>query len=352
MARVWRVALIALALCAAACNRAPDVRTLEFLALGTVVSITAVDPEAVLTHLEPDLRRHLDDWGAQMYAYGEGELARSNARFITGRCTAVSERLRTLIDDAQHFETRHAGLFSAGLAQLTRLWHLHATPPEHWAPPPASAVAALVNPPPRARNLQPRNGQICATGPVALDVGGFAKGRMIDEVMAMLAAAGITQAIVNLGGDLKARGAHIDRAWRVAIRDPGGGALAGIEVADGEAVFTSGNYERYFEHEGKRYGHILDPISGHPLANIASVTVVGRDAAATDAAATALYVAASRAWASDPTLRSLPPVADAAHFVIVDIEGGVFATQSMRARLQVLQPPARPIHVLPRAPIS
>ena len=138
----------------------------------------------------------------------------------------------------------------------------------------------------RARTDNPR---------LQLDLGAFAKGVAVDRAIAALRAAGIDNAIVNAGGDLRAIGAR-ERPWRIGIRHPRApGVLASIETRGDESIFTSGDYERYFEAEGTRYHHIIDPRSGYPARGTASLTVIHTEAATADAAATALFVAGD-AW--------------------------------------------------------
>ncbi len=98
-----------------------------------------------------------------------------------------------------------------------------------------------------------------------LDFGGIAKGYAVDLAVARLRELGIGSAIVNAGGDLRAFGRHGDRPWRVAVRKPGGGTIGTLEVRQDEAMFTSGNYERFRQDEQERYPHILDPRSGWPV---------------------------------------------------------------------------------------
>ena len=105
----------------------------------------------------------------------------------------------------------------------------------------------------------------------------------------------IASAIVSLGGNVQALGNKPDGTkWRVAVEDPfseEGDSYAGILEITDQAVITSGAYERYFEQDGKRYHHIIDPATGYPAENgLASVTVVSQDGALADALSTALFV--------------------------------------------------------------
>ncbi len=124
-----------------------------------------------------------------------------------------------------------------------------------------------------------------------IGLGAIAKGYAVDSVVAILRAQGQTAFIVDGGGDLYVSGRHPDRPWRVGIKDPYKPTtyFATLPV-QGKAVVTSGNYERFFMKDGKRYHHILDPRSGRPAAGLASVTVVAPKATLADALATGIFV--------------------------------------------------------------
>jgi thiamine biosynthesis lipoprotein len=131
--------------------------------------------------------------------------------------------------------------------------------------------------------------------PIKLAFGGIAKGTALNEAAAMLMRMGIRNAIIDAGGDLQVLGMRGDRMWRIGIRDPhSAGVLGTLDVAPGEAIVTSGNYERYFKYQGTRYHHLLDPRTGLPVTHTAGVTVVEADAELADAAATALMVAGAQ----------------------------------------------------------
>jgi thiamine biosynthesis lipoprotein len=109
-----------------------------------------------------------------------------------------------------------------------------------------------------------------------IDFGGIGKEYAADRAAAICAEAGIAHGLVNLGGDVRAIGPRADGTpWRVGIRDPrrAGAAIAAVPVAAG-ALATSGDYERYFEQDGRRYCHIIDPTTGLPVTAWRSMTVV------------------------------------------------------------------------------
>lgn len=108
-----------------------------------------------------------------------------------------------------------------------------------------------------------------------VDFGGFGKEYAADRAMAALHAAGQRHGYVNLGGDIRVLGPRADgSAWRFGIQHPRQDErmIASVELREG-ALATSGDYERYFEHEGRRYCHILDPRTGWPVSHWASVSV-------------------------------------------------------------------------------
>lgn len=129
---------------------------------------------------------------------------------------------------------------------------------------------------------------------VELDLGGIVKGYGADEARDIILKDGIESAIVDLGGDLNLIGEKPDGSpWRIGIQNPTSetGSHMGILSVKNSSVVTSGNYERYFEKDGKRYHHIIDPSTGYPAeSNLASVTIISEDSIIGDAYATAFYI--------------------------------------------------------------
>ena len=125
---------------------------------------------------------------------------------------------------------------------------------------------------------------------VALDLGGIAKGYALKEAVKVLKKAGVSSALVDLGGDLYALGTHNGKPWRIGIRNPQGEGMIGLLEVSDISVVTSGDYERFFERDGERYHHIINPKTGYPARNMVSVTVIGKDAVKADAWSTALFI--------------------------------------------------------------
>jgi thiamine biosynthesis lipoprotein len=173
---------------------------------------------------------------------------------------------------------------------------------------------------------------------VKLGFGGFAKGTAVDTAIEALKQQGIENAIINIGGDLRAIGRHGERPWRIGIRHPRqeGQILASVTVNDNESVFTSGDYERYFSYEGQRYPHILDPRTGHPARDNISVTVVHTQAALADAAATALVVAGEQ-WPEIAASLGIDRV------MLMRADGQIEMTPAMTEQVRFRKPTVEPV---------
>ena len=128
---------------------------------------------------------------------------------------------------------------------------------------------------------------------VKLDLGATAKGYAADRAVGLMKADGVTSGILNLGGTVAAVGKKPDGSdWRVGVTDPDSTAsYFGTVACHDKFIATSGNYERYFERDGRRYCHIIDPKTGYPADNgVVSVTVISDSGVMSDALSTALFV--------------------------------------------------------------
>jgi len=140
-------------------------------------------------------------------------------------------------------------------------------------------------------NLSIDNGKLVKRDEnVKIDLGAIAKGYAIREALSVLKREGIESALINAGGDIYALGTIEGRPWKIGIQNPRGDGVIGVIELTDQAVVTSGDYERYFEKDGRRYHHILDPGTGYSAEGIASVTVITGDPVLADAWSTALFV--------------------------------------------------------------
>jgi len=127
---------------------------------------------------------------------------------------------------------------------------------------------------------------------IKLDLGGIAKGYMVDQAVAKLKENGIDKALINAGGDIYCLGSFKDKPWIVAIKSPDKRhQVAEEHEMANKAIATSGNYEQFFTYKNNRYSHLVDPKTGYPVKNnILSVSVVSESCAFSDALATAFFV--------------------------------------------------------------
>ena len=167
---------------------------------------------------------------------------------------------------------------------------------------------------------------------VQLDLGGYAKGYALDRAAGILRRQGIRNALVNIGGNVLALGRHGGRPWRVGIQHPRRpGALAILDLHDGEAVGTSGDYQRYFELDGRRYCHLIDPRSGYPAQGVQAAAVLTRGPRAgvlSDAVSKPLFIAGSGGWRAAARQMHL------AEAMLVDAQGGIHLTADLQKRLE------------------
>ena len=126
---------------------------------------------------------------------------------------------------------------------------------------------------------------------VRIDLGGFAKGHAVDNSVAILARRGIKNAIVSAGGDSRVLGDHRGRPWSIAIRDPRRpGEVVAVLPLEDTAISTSGDYERYFEQDGVRCHHVLDPKTGKSPSSVRSVTILAADGLTTEGLSKSVFV--------------------------------------------------------------
>ncbi|MFC2061286.1 FAD:protein FMN transferase [Elusimicrobiota bacterium] len=179
------------------------------------------------------------------------------------------------------------GAFDITLYPLSGLWGFYSDSP---AVPAGSAIKKCID------NVG-HNGLIISNGNLRagnrackVDFGGIIKGYAVDEAVRVMKDTGIGAALIDLGGDLYAMGKNKSKPWKIGLRDPRGEGLISIFELSGNAVVTSGDYERFFIEKGERYHHILDPRTGYPAKGLQSVTIIGAQAVYADAWATAVFV--------------------------------------------------------------
>jgi FAD:protein FMN transferase len=327
-----RTVLLFSLILAAGCERQPAVYHEQLLVFGTVVDIKlwGVQPQRgqqAVARLAEDFDYMHRTW----HAWHPGPLGRVNELLTSGKPFTATPSVLPLIQRGSELSRLSGGLFNPAIGKLIELWGFASDEAPKGPPPSDAAIRAILDQQPSMADIQLDGIKMQAQNPaLKLDFGAFAKGYAVDRAIEVLREMGIDNAVVNAGGDLRAIGRHGDRPWRVGIRHPReAGILASVEVEGDESVFTSGDYERYFDWQGKRYDHIIDPRSGYPAQGLSSVTVFTQQADLADAAATALFVAG-------PDEKDWLPVARAMGIsgaMLVDDKGRVQITPGIRKRI-------------------
>ena len=204
----------------------------------------------------------------------------------------VDERILSLLQFAQTAWTATGIRVNAAMGSVLALWHdareQALEDPDRAALPDRSALeAAALHTDLSALELDLEAGTAFLTDPdTALDVGALAKGYAVEQV----AAAAPDHFLISVGGNVCATGPKPDGTpWTVAVENPDGGDFLKLLYAEDRSVVTSGDYQRYFELDGVRYHHIIDPDTLEPAAYWRSVTVVAESSAAADCLSTALF---------------------------------------------------------------
>jgi thiamine biosynthesis lipoprotein len=258
------------------------------LVMGTVARVVAYGSAgraAVEGALEV-LRR----WDELASRNGGGQLAYVN-RAAGGRPVQVDPSLARLVAHAVGVARETGGAFEPTLGAVSLLWDFS----DGGSPPDSASLARALDLVGTGMVRVDTSGASFTIGlaraGAVLDLGGVAKGWAADMAASRAMELGAWAVLVDAGGDLRLAGRKPRGPWRVGVRHPrrAGGILTVLELEDG-AVATSGDYERFFEYEGIRYHHILDPSTGMPAPGSLSVTVVCTEAWRADALATALFV--------------------------------------------------------------
>ena len=217
----------------------------------------------------------------------DSELSRIN-RDAVDQPVKVSREMFALLARAQDFSRLSAGAFDITYAAVGHLYDYRAGT----APTTAEVEAARAAIGWRNLILDPLTRTVrFARAGMRIDLGGFAKGHAVDRAARLLAERGIAHAIVSAGGDSRVLGDRRGRPWTVGIRDPRRpGAVVAVLPLEDTAMSTSGDYERYFERDGVRHHHLIDPRTGASPSSVRSVTILAADGLTSEALSKSVFV--------------------------------------------------------------
>jgi thiamine biosynthesis lipoprotein len=343
--RRWRLWLLLVPILAPACVESelatgrPDPARLiarSRVTMGSLLTLTAwtADEPAALTAFEA-VFDEFDRLDALMSVWKEGsDIVRLNE--AAGRMPVpVHEDVRSVLQTAIQIGDWTDGKFDVTFAALADVWKFDHDQ-DNRVPSSADIAARL----PLVDYSQIVVDHAAGTAFVRragmrVHVGGIGKGFAVDRGVRLLRSRGLSDFMIQSGGDMYIAGRHDERPWRVGIRDPRGpegSTFATLEVTD-VAVGTSGDYERFFIKDGRRYHHLLDPDTGQPARAIRSVTVIAPRAVVADALGTGVFVAGPQAG-----MKALERM-EGVQAVIVTAANDVIVTPGLRGSLALLAQP-------------
>ena len=201
----------------------------------------------------------------------------------------LSQDLKAVLERSIFFSHLSQGAFDLSISPLKEVWGFYTAQPRLPSEAEIRSRLPLVD----YRSIEIHDGRIRLPEPgMALDVGGVAKGYAVDRAIDILREGGASGALVEAGGDLRFFGAKPQgKPWQIALQHPRQpDRLIRVDDFGLHGIATSGDYERYFMVDGRRYHHILDPKTGHPASRCVSATVWTATAMDADILSTALFV--------------------------------------------------------------
>ena len=263
-------------------------------AMGTVIKKTIyTENQAINTTIDKqidDVIKALDDQISVRYA--DSEIAKCNRNYAANGVYNLSSNIVEYLRQEMQIYEETDGAFSPCVRPLTNLWGIE---DGYTIVPDMSDIKMIVEDI-NADNIQiVDDGIIFKETDMAIDFGAVGKGIACDEVAKVLATTQAQGAVVSIGGSILAYGDKGDgQDWHIGIQDPRateGEMLGIVDVESNMIISTSGDYEKYFELEGRRYHHILDPRTGYPSNNgLISVTIISDNGFLSDALSTACFV--------------------------------------------------------------
>jgi thiamine biosynthesis lipoprotein len=263
------------------------------------------------------------------------DVVRLNAAAGAG-AVKVSPETREVLHIAREISEMTGGKFDVTFGALTDLWKFDHDQ-DDTVPDPAEVRKRVALVDYRAVEVNDRDGtaSIAREG-MRVHLGGIGKGYAVDRGVAILRRRGVSDFMIQAGGDLYVSGRHGDRPWRAAIRDPRGPAdrvFATLDLSN-STFSTSGDYERAFLKDGRRYHHILDPDTGEPARGCRSVTLVTERAVIADALAKGVFILGPAVGMA--LIERVPGVEG----VIVSDTNEVLVSSGLRDRLALIAPPS------------
>jgi FAD:protein FMN transferase len=272
-----RLLLISVLIFLASCSKPEPLYNTQSYVFGTLVDITIYgETEEKSQSVSSEIINNFQSLHNRLHAWLPSELQTINHAFATSKAPiAIKPDIAAMFTYISKLSAQSGGTFNPAIGRLIEAWGFHQ---DEFKPfkIDKNKIASLVAINPKMTDIVIENNHAYSTNPaVQLDLGGFAKGYALDRSIEVLKARGVKNALINIGGNIIALGKHGSKPWRVGIQHPRKpNAIAMLDLESGWAIGTSGDYQRYFELDGKRYCHIINPVTGYPVEGIQAVTVL------------------------------------------------------------------------------
>jgi thiamine biosynthesis lipoprotein len=287
----WRSVFLLVIVVLNGCSNKPEVLTISGTKMGTTYHITIIADQLPPDDLEQQIEQLLSKVDNSMSTYKkDSEISQFN-RLSVGKTMTISNEFLEVVKISQKIWQLSNGAFDPTIGPLVDLWGFG--PGDRHDSIPSSHAIAQTKAKIGFDSVILEENNLSKTKPVALDLSAVAKGYAVDRVADLLEMLALPDYLVEIGGEIRVSGFNADGiAWRIAMEQPQLFAEVDQVIAITDiAVATSGDYRNYFERDGVRYSHTIDPKTGMPIDhNLASVTVLSESCAVADAWATAFSV--------------------------------------------------------------
>jgi len=281
--------------------------------MGTTYSVKLVidsSAESKTENIQPEIDSILENINQQMSTWrDDSEISRFNQSKST-EWFPVSSETMVVVKEALHINAKSSGAFDITVSPLVNLWNFGPDPQADKIPSNEKIKETLLfvgssqmevrTYPSAIRKMQSR---------ISIDLSGIAKGFAVDRISVLLTKLGFNNHMVEIGGEIRTRGTRPDGSpWGIAVSQPESDRFEIHDVVSMKnlSMATSGDYRNYFEIDGQRYSHTIDPRTGKPIDHrLASVTVLHENCMTADALATAVMVLGPEAgynWAEEHSL--------------------------------------------------
>ncbi len=300
---------------------------------GTLVDISIYGEEESQAQLiTSQITREFQQIHNRLHAWKPSELNGINKTFADERPKIIEPDLVNIVEDVTQLSAQSEGLFNPAIGKLIQAWGFQRDEFTASSPDPVTLKTLLAQQP-KMTDIVLNGRQIVSNNPhVKLDLGGYAKGYALDRGLKMLNEFHVKNALINIGGNVIALGKHGENPWIVGIQHPRKpDAIATVALESGWAIGTSGDYQRFFMLDGKRYCHIINPNTGMPAQGTQSVTVLippgSRAGVLSDVSSKPIFISPLKQKAEFAKKMGV------SHVLVLQEDGQILATPDMLQRL-------------------